>query len=372
MFRVQKNTFKTLIINFQFLITMEPLMIMCGAKITSPDDKLLKVLASYVADKLRSPKPEIEAQIRQMRDMMAIDEKKYREFKKQLPYIVTGHFAPPTRRTENFAYTEAFILDFDHLQEKGVGILSLKNLINRDSRVVMSFVSPSGDGLKVMFRLKEKLYDAGIFKVFYKEFAQKFAVQYNLTQVVDAKTCDVTRACFMSIDNDVYFNPEAEPIDIIAFIDTNNPTEMSDLMHSQAKDEKQQPKLPEPPKNIDPDAEALQKIAAVLEQKTRTKNAPQPKSQPVVPDILNEVMDGLKPYLENNGVEVYNVINIQKAKKIQIRLGVKKAEINLFTNQKRGFTVTRVDKRETDGEFNEMMRQLVLHYVETMCTSSDN
>ncbi len=339
---------------------------MCGAKITSPNDKLMKVTVSYVADKLRSPKPEIEAQIRQMRDMLAIDEKKYREFKKQLPYIVTGWFNPPIRRTENFAYTELFILDFDHLQEKRLGIVSLKNLINQDSRVLMSFVSPGGDGLKVMFRLKEKLYDAGIFKVFYKEFAQKFANLYNLTQVVDAKTCDVTRACFMSIDNDVYFNPEAEPIDINAFINPNNPTEMFDIIRGQAKEEKTQPKLSDTPKNNDPDADALQKIANLLDQKTRTKKQPQTKSQPVVPDILNEVMDGLKTYLENSGVEVYNVINIQKAKKIQIRLGVKKAEINLFTNQKRGFTVTRVDKRETDGEFNEMMRQLVLSYIEEL------
>ena len=68
----------------------EPLMIMCGAKITSPNDKLMKVTVSYVADKLRSPKPEIEAQIRQMRDMLAIDEKKYRKSRTRLFFDVTS------------------------------------------------------------------------------------------------------------------------------------------------------------------------------------------------------------------------------------------------------------------------------------------
>jgi len=340
----------------------ENLMLMCGAKITSVDDKLMKVPVNYIADKLKNPNPEIEAKIRQMRDMLAIDEKKYREFKKQLPYIVAGWFAPAVRRTENFAYIEAFFVDLDHLQENNKGIVSLKNLINRDSRVMVSFVSPGGNGLKILFHLKEKIYDQMIFKTFYKEFVQKFAAQYNLLDVVDAKTCDVTRACFMSIDKDVYFNPQADVIDINTFININNPQLMTDTIHSQQKEEKQQKKTAEPTISNDPDAEAIKKIAEILDQKVRVSKTSKPKSEPVVPEILNELLTGLKEYISKVGAEVYNVINIQNAKKLQIKLGLKKAEINVF-HGKRGFSVVSVPKGETDGEFNEMMRQLIICYI---------
>lgn len=338
----------------------ENLMLMCGAKITSPEDKLIKVPVSYIADKLKNPKPEIEAQIRQMRDMLTIDEKKYREFKKQLPYIVTSWFAPALRRKENFAYAEFFILDLDHLQEKGLGITSLKNLINRDSRVMMSFVSPSGDGLKILFRLKEKIYDVGIFKTFYKEFAAKFAAQYNLIQAVDSQTCDVSRACFISIDKEVYFNQEADVIDIKTFINPDNPLEMLDLTKSQQKEEKQQPK--EEKLFNDPDKEAMQKIAELLGQKIRGSREQKPKNEPVVPEILNELITGLKEYVLQAGAEIYNVVNIQCGKKIQIKLGLKKAEINVFYGKK-GFSVVSVPKGETDGEFNEMMKKLIWCYI---------
>lgn len=337
----------------------ENLMLMCGAKITSADDRLMKITANYIADKLRNPNPDIEAKIRQLRDMRTIDEKQYREFKKQLPYIVCGWFAPAVRRTENFAYIEAFIVDLDHLQEKQVGMLSLKNLVNQDSRVMMSFTSPSEDGLKILFRLKEKCYDSGLFKVFYKVFVERFAAQYNLMQVLDAKTCDVTRACFMSVDKDVYFNPDSEPVDLNSFIDTSNPLEMFDTVRQQQREEREQSKEM-PTHNQDPDAEAMEKIKRLLGVKTR--RAEKKKSDIVVPEILNTIIDGLIKYIQDNGAEVYDIVNIQSAKKLKIQLGLRKAEINLFYG-KRGFTVTSVPKGETDGELNEIMKQLIEVYI---------
>lgn len=93
-----------------------------------------------------------------------------------------------------------------------------------DNRVVLCFVSPGEDGLKVLFRLKERCYDAGLYSLFYKIFVHDFAQQYNFQQVIDAKTCDVTRACFISVDADAYFNADATPIDLKAYADVDNPT----------------------------------------------------------------------------------------------------------------------------------------------------
>ena len=90
-------------------------------------------------------------------------------------------------------------------------------------RVVLSFLSPSEDGLKVFFKLKERCYDSGLYSLFYKAFLLEFSKQYVLHQVIDTRTSDVTRACFVSVDPDAYYNPDAVQVDIRAFIDMDNP-----------------------------------------------------------------------------------------------------------------------------------------------------
>ena len=54
-----------------------------------------------------------------------MDKNGYSQLKRKLPYFVCGQFNPPFRRKENFAYTENFMLDFDHLSSKQ---LSLKEV----------------------------------------------------------------------------------------------------------------------------------------------------------------------------------------------------------------------------------------------------
>lgn len=341
----------------------ENLMLMCGAKITSNADKLMKVTADYVADKLRNPNPDFEAKIRQLRDMRVIDEKMYRECKKQLPYLVCGWFNQQVRRTENFAYIESFIVDLDHLKDKDIGVLSLKNLVCRDSRVMLCFVSPSEDGLKILFRLKEKCYDAGVFKVFYKEFVKSFAAQYNLTQVLDAVTCDVTRACFMSVDRDAYYNPDAGRVELRAFLDYDNPQEMFDTMHEQKKEEMKaaaKQKQEDVPRDKEPDDEALRKIKDLIGSKRQKIQKSKPPAN--VPERVSMIIPGLTEYIANNGAEVYEVIDIQDAKKLKIKLGLKLAEVNVFCG-KRGYKIVVTKRAGTDPELNDTIKELIELYI---------
>ena len=338
-------------------------MLMCGAKITSNADKLMKVTADYVADKLRNPNPDFEAKIRQLRDMRAIDEKMYRECKKQLPYLVCGWFNQQVRRTENFAYIESFIVDLDHLKDKDIGVLSLKNLVCRDSRVMLCFVSPSEDGLKILFRLKEKCYDAGVFKAFYKEFVKCFAAQYNLTQVLDSVTCDVTRACFMSVDRDAYYNPDAGRVELRAFVDVENPLEMFDTMHAQNKEEKEaaaKQKLEDAPRDKEPDDEALRRIKDLIGSKRQKIQKSKPPAN--VPERVSMIVPGLTEYIASNGAEVYEVIDIQDAKKLKVKLGLKLAEVNIFCG-KRGYKIVVTKRVGTDPELNETIKDLIELYI---------
>ena len=174
-------------------------MLLTGTNITGSADVLKKIPVDHLYHSLRNPKPEISAKIRQLRIVRRLDAKQYTALKRMLPYVVCGMFNPLYRRTENFAYIEYFIVDIDHLSDKGMNISEVRKRIEQDERTVLCFLSPGEDGLKVLFRLKERCYDAGVYFLFYKAFVRQFSLDCQLEQVVDARTCDVCRACFISV-----------------------------------------------------------------------------------------------------------------------------------------------------------------------------
>lgn len=336
-------------------------MIQVGANIISKEDLLQKVKVEYLYHSLCNPKPAIEAKIRQLRIVRDLDAKQYAILKKQLPYVVCGIFHPPYRRTENFGYTEYFIIDIDHLSNKDISLLQKRDELQKDMRIVLCFASPSEDGLKLLFRLKDRCYDAGLYSLFYKEFIRKFSLQYNLQQVIDGKTSDVTRACFISIDPEAYYNPEAELIDINDFINMESPEALFSMKHEQDLSEKRQP-LAIADKGNEPDKDTLDRIRVLLNPNGRK---PKVEKQIYVPEILDEIMSGLKQYIEQTGVVVANIINIQYGKKIQMKMGVKQSEINLFYGKK-GFSVVQSPRCGVSGELNELMAKLIQNYLDNL------
>lgn len=337
-------------------------MLQVGSNIRSSADALKKVTVDYLYHSLRNPKPEISAKIRQLRIVRRLDIKQYVELKRTLPYVVCGMFNPPFRRTENFAYTEYFMVDIDHLSEKGLFPTEIRKRIEQDNRVVLSFLSPSEDGLKVLFRLKERCYDAGIYSLFYKAFVRQFSMEYQLEQVVDAHTCDVCRACFVSIDPDAYHAPEAVAIDLHAYLDVSDATALMDMKSTFAKEEKAQVCQKQEEKNVtpDPDAEALARIKELLHPKTKKMVEKMPV---YVPERLNEVMSDLKTYIENTGAIVYEVVNIQYGKKLRMKVGLRLAEINLFYG-KHGFSVVQSPRCGTSSELNKLMADLINAFLD--------
>lgn len=337
-------------------------MIQAGKNITMIADALHKIPVQHLYNAIKNPKPDVLEKINRLRIVRNIDTKQYSVLKKYLPYIVCGIFNPPIRRTENFAYCSYFIIDIDHIAEKGLNLTSLRQKIEADNRVLLSFVSPGEDGLKVLFRLSERCYDAGIYSLFYKVFAADFSQQYALQQVVDTRTSDVTRACFISFDPHVYFNPQARPINLNAYIDTNNPFEMfSEKKHLENTELQNQadaevPKQPKP----DVDAEVMQRVKAIL-----LKTPPKAEKPPAyVPEKLNEIISDLEQYISQTGVVVKEIINISYGKKIRATVGLKQAEVNLFYG-KRGFSVVQSPRTGTNAEMNQMLADLIESFLLT-------
>lgn len=336
-------------------------MLLYGINIQSSSDELKKVQEEYLYNSLRNPKPSIQNLIRQLRIVYAMDKQRYTQLKKQLPYIVCGKFTPPFRRKENFAYTESIILDIDHLSAKQISLSELRKQIIKDKEVMMCFTSPSEDGLKVMFRLKERCYDAGLYSIFYKQFAKSFSLRHNLMQVIDGKTSDVTRACFISSDPEAYFNPFCEAINIKTYIDEDNPSLMFEIKQEQEIHEKFAVKHKNEITSIpkDPDEEILTRIKLQLNPHARQKKE---KPKAYVPEQLNEIINDLKSFIESTGLQVTEIINIQYAKKIRAKTGLKEAEVNLFLGKK-GFSVVVSPRSGTNTELNELLAELIREYI---------
>lgn len=337
-------------------------MISLGLHITAPDDPLQKVDLEKVWHAIQSPKQDTAARIRQLRIVRNLNPKQYSSLKRDLPYLVCGMFNPPRRRIENFAYTEYFILDLDHLSAKDIDLAQLRSEIQQDPRVVLCFTSPSEDGLKVMFHLGERCYDAGIFSLFYKLFAQKFSQQYSIQQVIDMKTCDVSRACFVSMDADAYYNPNPENVDLKSYVDAEsqfNFFNLANTLEREAKEQKQSEttiEVPQPKSDVGDDVMA--NIRAILNPSARPVYQKPPA---YVPQQLEDVIAELRTHITQTGVEITEIQNIQYGKKIRTHVGTKMAETNVFYGRK-GYSVVISPRTGTNPDLNEAVADLIKAY----------
>lgn len=167
-------------------------------------------------------------------------------------------------------------------------------------------------------------------------------------------TSDVSRACFISIDADAYYNPTARCVNMYDYASPDNPQALFEIKRETEKEEKTNT----PQIKSTADDEAIKKIKALL----NPKNTKPEKTEPHIPEQLNEIMDELQTYLNNTGVILYEVKNIQYGKKLRLKVGSRLGEINLFYS-KHGFSVVRSPRTGTSAEVNELMSALIEEFL---------
>lgn len=137
------------------------------------------------------------------------DKKKKRALKEALPSIMfSGKFS--ARGDSNCTlHSGLCCIDFDHLEN----LNEKKEEVKKIPFVVAAFISPSGDGLKVVCRIPaDEKKHKGHYLALLKYFNQK---------EVDETCKNVERLCFGSADADIYFNPLADTF--TEFIDETKP-----------------------------------------------------------------------------------------------------------------------------------------------------
>lgn len=131
-------------------------------------------------------------------------EEAQRKYKQDnFPYFNLGGFKDNHRLNKNLISTSFFLFDYDHLDDK---LKDMKEQLKADEHVFAYFVSPRGNGLKVIYRLDKSIEDYKVFSELYKHYARLFRVDLGADP---DKTSDASRPCYYSYDPEMYINEMA-------------------------------------------------------------------------------------------------------------------------------------------------------------------
>ena len=124
----------------------------------------------------------------------------YEKAKKSLPaFTPSGKFVGGRKMEFLEAYSNFIILDIDKLSQ--TDLQNAKHIANQCEYTYASFISPSGNGLKILVKVDIKKED-------HKETFLAIQKHYEnlLNQEIDKSGKDITRLCFYSFDDNLYHN----------------------------------------------------------------------------------------------------------------------------------------------------------------------
>lgn len=130
-------------------------------------------------------------------------EEAYEKAKKSLPaFTPSGKFTGGRKMEYLVEYSKCIILDIDKLS--AADLQNAKELANQSEYTCASFISPSGNGLKILVKIETP-------ETQHKETFLKVQAHYEeiLKLQIDKSGKDVTRLCFYSWDENLYLNENA-------------------------------------------------------------------------------------------------------------------------------------------------------------------
>ena len=141
------------------------------------------------------------------------DKKKREELKKLLPCVTFSGLCNGTRSDENLsAYTNLIVIDVDKISRAELSII--KSKLKTDNYVQFFFESPSF-GLKIVLKVNsgKEHHKSHAFR----QIQEYFSERHNIA--IDRSGSNLTRLCFMSYDENMYFNDAADVFPVDTSID---------------------------------------------------------------------------------------------------------------------------------------------------------
>lgn len=196
-------------------MTVNPMKISVFENLNDVTQKGHVVDVDKVLDRIATGSRGLSKQIKAIRK--ETNAHRYKRLKEKLPQLLfSGQFTIPVdkinRRTglQYVSYRDdeslethsgLIVIDLDHL---GKDMDEVKEFFSLDPHVYAFFVSPGGDGLKVVYRIPaDKATHRDSFRAI-SSYLEKEGIY------ADASGVNESRLCFISYDPDMYHNPDAE------------------------------------------------------------------------------------------------------------------------------------------------------------------
>jgi hypothetical protein len=159
------------------------------------------------------------------------EKEKADELKKKLPAIIPSGIFKGGRTPDKLdQYSHIICLDLDDIEAEK--LIALKEIIAKCSYTFIVFISPSGQGLKIMVKINSgSNYHTDAYKQVLKFYAKLTGEKF------DEKTSDINRLMFMSFDPDVYHYPDSDVFPVINPLNTDSPKINSKLIAHGTADE---------------------------------------------------------------------------------------------------------------------------------------
>jgi hypothetical protein len=163
---------------------------------------LLEILQEIKSDKYQSEINSIRYALHKGEEKTADDIKSG-----LLGFTTSGTFGDSRTKANIVTYSQILGLDFDHIPVTELD--SIITLINGCEYTFASFISPSGEGLKVFIKTNS---NAEQHTTAYNQVANYYKELSGYD--FDAKCKDITRLCFVSYDTDLFLNEKATTFEV--------------------------------------------------------------------------------------------------------------------------------------------------------------
>ncbi len=354
-----------LILKPSSLFTTSTIYTSIGTSIRNSKNDILKAISlpELQAMLLNDTQP-LALLTKQIKELKKLNNTTYQEAKKQLPYICLSDFRDGVRHSDNFVQANGWVIDIDNIGTTTNDLQLLRENIQKDPFLAMSYISPSGNGLKLLYFFETPIQDTKRFTLLYKAFIEQITNQYNLdTSRVDSKTNDATRVSFICTDKDVYYNPNFRLlVPILPIVNTTTtPTPAPPPYATDTKDTTDEYTFVEDisipftaAKNTQQE-ETYQQILNTLHPNSKPLRTTQAI---IIPPILNEILQNVTDAIQYHAFELHSIKDIQYGKQITCKNRIHTAEVNIFYG-KRGFSVIKSVKTTTHASMNAALHAIV-------------
>ena len=317
-----------------------------GQQITSATDTLRAISLAEVATWVRTDTA-LQRQTERLRKLAQFDQNAYKTAKTSLPYVVGSVFANGIRRMDALAQATYFVLDLDHCTGLNGQV---PDAIRADLSIELAFVSPSGEGLKLFFRLLDACTDAKTFSAAYRNFAGDFGLRHGFVKSVDLRTSDVTRACFLAHDPTVYHNPDAMSVDWRLWLPNHTQGGELGFGESDVSDfdrvvSARKPAVERPINEV-----AYRDMLRTINPNTPSRR----EKQTFVPDELWTIEPAVRAICGQFSWELTEMTPLNYGLKVAVKQGFRRAEVNVCYGKK-GFSVVRSPKTGTDPTLSNLL-----------------